>query len=129
MDNRHDARCGGRRLSAVAIHLRSVWPDSTAKQVARVLGCTHRQARRILSDDRIPGRFERKLIDALDRDYERARREMEARHDEIRGYRLALMGRRISARAHAMARAAESQAQRLDHGAAASTADLTPRRR
>lgn len=103
MDTGHVAP-RGRGLTAVASHLRSVWPSSTAKRVAGVLGCTHRQARRILSEGHVPTRFETRLIAALDRDYERARQEMERRHDEIRGYRLALMARRAAARADSITR-------------------------
>ena len=73
-------------------------PRHPAKVIERALGCTTRQAWRIVSTGRVPGRFRAALIEVLDRAIEHSRAKLGEAERELKYIRETAMVERAQAR-------------------------------
>lgn len=95
--------------------IREAIPRDTAKVIARELGCTHRQGRRIATG-KVPQRLRVALIDLCDRFIAQRRTSIERAERELRELRYAAMVARAAARREQVASEAGAEAARLADG-------------
>lgn len=104
--------------------IRGAWPRGAAKRIERELGCSPRQAWRIASEGRVPGKFRAALLVAVHIAIEANQRELARLGAELKAIRHARMVARTAARSAASV----GKAPRADQGRPGRSVELALKR-
>lgn len=85
-------------LTTVDSLITAAWPRHAQKEIERQLGCSTRQAWRIVHVGKVPGKFRQALIELLDRQITKNRLALEAIQEELKGIAHAEMVARAEGR-------------------------------
>ena len=118
-------------LMNAAAFIRSAWPRGAAKQIEPLLGCSPRQAWRIVSTGRVPGKFRAAFFEAVRREITRNRARLARIDAQIKaiehGETVAEARARRTESVGAAARVGARQGERAAHAAVTGAVDAAAR--